>query len=78
MPLLVAHPVLNSMLACYEIDMIRRESRCIVLPYLPARLDPAIRRLGQLLRDPERFADRPESSKSSSSERQRIEAAAPC
>jgi predicted dehydrogenase len=52
-PLLLAHPVLNSMLACYEIDMIRRESHCIVLPFLPARCDPAIQRLGQLLRDPE-------------------------
>ena len=53
-PLLVAHPVLNSMLACYEIDMIRRESGCIVLPYLPARSCPSTQRLGALLRDPER------------------------
>jgi predicted dehydrogenase len=52
-PLLTAHPVLSSMLACYEIDMIRRESQCILLPYLPARWDPAIARLFQLLRDPE-------------------------
>ena len=53
-PLLLAHPVLNSMLACYEIDMIRRESHCIIVPYLPARRDPAIQHLSQLLRDPER------------------------
>lgn len=51
-PLLVAHPVLNSVLACYEIDMIRRESRGIIVPYLPARLSPTIVRLGQLLDDP--------------------------
>ena len=48
-PLLVAHPVLNSVLACYEIDMIRRESHGIIVPYLPARLSPTIVRLGQLL-----------------------------
>ncbi|HEX3996964.1 MAG TPA: hypothetical protein VHX65_00260 [Pirellulales bacterium] len=53
-PLLVAHPVLNSVLACYEIDMIRRESGGMVLPYLPARFSPAIAQLRQLLRDPER------------------------
>ena len=51
-PMLVAHPVLNSMLGCYEIDMIRRESQCIMLPYLPARWDPEVRRLFQALRDP--------------------------
>ena len=53
-PLLVAHPVLASVLACYEIDMIRRESGGIVLPYLPARFSPTIPRIGERLRDPEK------------------------
>ena len=52
--MLVAHPVLNSMLGCYEIDMIRRESQCIMLPYLPARWNPEIRRLYQCCAIPQR------------------------
>src|SRR4051794_14937086 len=31
-PLLVSHPVCSSMLDCHELDMIRRETRCAVVP----------------------------------------------
>lgn len=41
-PLLVAHPVFPSMLLYYELDMIRRETGCVVQPYLPARWHPAV------------------------------------
>ena len=34
-PLLASHPVFDSMLVYYELDMIRRETDCTVLPYLP-------------------------------------------
>ncbi len=47
-PLLVAHPVLDSMLVYYEVDMIRQESRGVILPYLPARWHPAVVRLVDL------------------------------
>jgi predicted dehydrogenase len=52
-PLLVAHPVLSSVLDCYEIDMIRRESGALVLPYLPARFNAGIARLRDALGDAE-------------------------
>ncbi|HEU5089681.1 MAG TPA: hypothetical protein VFT99_19635, partial [Roseiflexaceae bacterium] len=45
-PLLVSHPVHTSMLIYYELDMIRRETGGILIPYLPARYHPAV----QLLR----------------------------
>ena len=48
MPILVSHPVVDSMLIYYELDMIRRETRSIVLPYLPDRLHPAIARLAAM------------------------------
>lgn len=44
-PLVVSHPVVESMLVYYELDMIRRESLCVVVPYLSARHHPAVRRL---------------------------------
>src|SRR5262245_7520659 len=34
-PTLVSHPLSLSMLDCYEVDMIRRETGAIMLPYLP-------------------------------------------
>lgn len=51
-PLLVSHPVFESMLLYYELDMIRRESGCRLLPYLPARWHPATERLLQLINEP--------------------------
>jgi myo-inositol 2-dehydrogenase/D-chiro-inositol 1-dehydrogenase len=44
-PLLVSHPVHSSMLAYYELDMIRRDTGSIVLPFLPYRQHPLVKRL---------------------------------
>jgi myo-inositol 2-dehydrogenase/D-chiro-inositol 1-dehydrogenase len=49
-PLVISHPVHDSMLVYYELDMIRQESRCRMLPYTPALGHPAIARLAELLR----------------------------
>lgn len=49
-PLLVSHPVADSMLVYYELDMIRRETNCIVLPHLPQRRHPAIEELAAMVR----------------------------
>lgn len=40
-PMIVSHPVVESMLVYYELDMIRRENGAIILPYLPHRWHPA-------------------------------------
>ncbi len=48
MPILVAHPVSQSMLVYYELDMIRRETSSVALPYLPHRGHPAVRALADL------------------------------
>lgn len=53
-PVLAAHPVIDSMLDYYELDMIRRETRSVLLPYLPARLHPAIQVLLEWRASPER------------------------
>jgi len=44
-PLLIVHPVFPSMLLYYELDMIRRETGCVLLPYLPWRTHPAVEQL---------------------------------
>ena len=44
-PLIVTHHLHPSMLICYELDMIRQETRSPILPYAPARWHPAVRRL---------------------------------
>jgi hypothetical protein len=44
-PLLVSHPVHSSMLAYYELDMIRRDTGSIALPCLPHRRHPLVKRL---------------------------------
>jgi predicted dehydrogenase len=49
MSVLVSHPVSLSMLDCYELDMIRRDTHSVVVPNLPARLHPAIAELQSLL-----------------------------
>lgn len=51
-PLLVSHPLFESMLVYYELDMIRRESGCRILPYLPDRTHPGITRLKSLIATP--------------------------
>ena len=49
MPVLVSHPVSLSMLDCFELEMIREETKCIVVAYLPARWHPAAAELGTIL-----------------------------
>jgi predicted dehydrogenase len=49
MPVLAAHPVLDSMLDCYELDMIRRDTGSLIVPYLPERHHPAIRTLSAMV-----------------------------
>jgi predicted dehydrogenase len=41
-PVLVSHPVVDSMLVYYELDMIRRDTGSLEMPYLPARHHPAV------------------------------------
>lgn len=48
-PLIISHPVHDSMLVYYELDMIRQESNCLMLPYTPALGHPALARLETLL-----------------------------
>ena len=43
--LLLSHPLVLSMLWAYELDMIRRDSAASLIPFLPDRLHPFIRRL---------------------------------
>jgi len=49
MPVLVSHPVSLSMLDCFELEMIREETNCVVLAYVPARWHPASAELGTIL-----------------------------
>ncbi len=48
-PMLLSHPVHSSMLAYYELDMIRRESGCVMVPFLPLRRNPLVTRLKNLI-----------------------------
>ncbi|HEX7377692.1 MAG TPA: hypothetical protein VF278_11300 [Pirellulales bacterium] len=48
-PMLVSHPVVDSMLVYYELDMIRQEGRARMAPFLLARWHPAWRRLAALI-----------------------------
>ncbi|HEV3137377.1 MAG TPA: Gfo/Idh/MocA family oxidoreductase [Pirellulales bacterium] len=50
MPVLVSHPVADSMLVYYELDMIRRETGCVALPLLPNRHHPALEHLAEIVR----------------------------
>ncbi len=50
-PMLVVHPILESVLPYYEIDMARRESRGIVQHYNPLFEFPAAPRLSEWVRD---------------------------
>jgi predicted dehydrogenase len=49
MPVLVSHPVSLSMLDCFELEMIREETKCVVLAYLPPRWHPAAAELAAIL-----------------------------
>jgi myo-inositol 2-dehydrogenase/D-chiro-inositol 1-dehydrogenase len=48
-PLLVAHPVVDSMLVYYELDMIRRESGYVIVPNMPWRWHPATVQMAALI-----------------------------
>ncbi len=48
-PVLVSHPACRSMLVYYELDMIRRDSRSVALPFIPTRWHPAVEQLAQWL-----------------------------
>jgi predicted dehydrogenase len=50
-PLLVVHPVSESVLTYYEVDMIRRETRCLVCHYNPPIGVPAIKQIASWVRD---------------------------
>jgi predicted dehydrogenase len=49
MPVLMSHPVVDSMLMYYELDMIRRDTDAIIMPVLPNRLHPAVSELMSLM-----------------------------
>lgn len=49
-PLVVSHPIHPSMLVCYELDMIRQETGCPILPLAPARFSTAYERLLETIR----------------------------
>ncbi|HEY1603327.1 MAG TPA: hypothetical protein VGG64_27235 [Pirellulales bacterium] len=48
-PLLLVHPIDDSMLISYELDMIRRESNCAMVPYVPYRWHAGVQRLAALM-----------------------------
>jgi myo-inositol 2-dehydrogenase/D-chiro-inositol 1-dehydrogenase len=48
-PVLFSHPVVDSSLLLFELDMIRRDTRAVLVPYLPQRLHPAIAQLQAVL-----------------------------
>jgi predicted dehydrogenase len=45
--MVVSHPVVDSMLVYYELDMIRQESRATMLAYVPQRWHPAWKRVAE-------------------------------
>ncbi len=53
MPVLASHPVVDSMLVYYELDMIRRETDAPVVPELAQRQHPAIGTLAEFVRQGE-------------------------
>src|SRR5215471_9456456 len=50
-PVLVSHPLSKSMLDCYELEMIRRESGGVLLPCTPARWHPASAELKTMIKE---------------------------
>lgn len=48
-PLIASHPVVDSMLVYYELDMIRRENHAVLLAFTPGRWHPAWRQLNELV-----------------------------
>jgi predicted dehydrogenase len=52
-PVIASHPVVDSMLVYYELDMIRRDTQSVLLPYLPDRHHPAISEIRAMAADGE-------------------------
>lgn len=48
-PVLTSHPVQDSMLVYYELDMIRRDTNGLVMPFLPQRWHPAVQAVRALV-----------------------------
>jgi len=48
-PALVAHPVVDSMLVYYELDMIRRDTHSVLVPNLAERMHPAVQALAEIV-----------------------------
>ena len=48
-PVLVSHPACSSMLVYYELDMIRRDTGCVAVPFIPTRWQPAVAQLASWL-----------------------------
>jgi myo-inositol 2-dehydrogenase/D-chiro-inositol 1-dehydrogenase len=48
-PTLVMHPICHSMLLAYELEMIRADTKTIILPYLPNRLRTVVATLAAML-----------------------------
>lgn len=49
-PIVVSHPAQQSMIVCYELEMIRHDTHSLVFPYMPWRWHPAVVRLASLVR----------------------------
>jgi predicted dehydrogenase len=49
-PIAVSHPAQHSMIVCYEVEMIRHDTRSLVFPLLAWRWHPAVERLASLVR----------------------------
>lgn len=52
-PVLISHPVVNDMLLLYELDMIRRDSRAVIVPVMTDRLHPAIAKIRRWIELPQ-------------------------
>lgn len=53
-PLIASHPVVDSMLVYYELDMIRRENHAVLLAFTPGRWHPAWQPLHELVQADDR------------------------
>lgn len=49
-PALASHPIVDSMLSYYELDMIRRDTNSVLLPALRDRFHPAVQALADIVR----------------------------
>ena len=59
-PTLVMHPICRSMLLAYELEMIRADTKTVILPYLPDRLHPVSQTFQGLFQTVARAAWEPE------------------